>query len=71
MSLSTREIDLIFEQLRELKGQKNDPVMDGVFKRLRKLERHAEEMERLKWKLFGAIGAVTIIAAIAEKVLFR
>lgn len=70
MSLST-ELDLLFEKVRRLEGQKIDPVTDSIFKRLRRVEKKTDELERLKWKLFGAIGAVTIIAAIAEKIFLR
>lgn len=70
MSLST-ELEILFEKVRRLEGKTVDPVLDGLFKRLRRVEKKTDELERLKWKLFGAIGAVTIIAAIAEKIFLR
>jgi hypothetical protein len=69
---SNKELDILFEKIRALEqGGKKDPVMDNLFKRLRKLERRSEEMEKLKWQLIGAIGAVTIIAQIASKILLK
>lgn len=65
------ELEILFEKVRRLEGKTVDPVLDGLFKRLRRVEKKTDELERLKWKLFGAIGAVTIIAAIAEKIFLR
>lgn len=68
MSLNSKQVDALFSEIRKLRGEKPDPVIDGIFKRLRKLERQADEMEKLKWKIIGAFSAVTIIAQVVAKV---